>query len=376
MEESIFCLRLAPCHFQNNDFFHFTPSLYSSTKLYTKPNVRKNKSYTIVFKNFSVFSLGTMVVKPKQKKKKGNTKPLSAPIVKELTNLFQNKSQDFFILPNSEQIPPILNCITYQQEFLQSWSEKFYTPFSDRFSDEFRQTLCDSVKENIRIKFILRKFLHFWRSKHLKQVNTEDIVTLEIPSEPIQIVDWKTRQKYIYEKSTLLQDIFTKLQYHTGFFDQSIHPKNPLTNLPLTQSQMISVWNQFDPIPQKYILVSLFQTYKFNLHYFKLDQKIFLRLNALYKTMNQDCFDSKERLIDFIDLAYELENVRCFLLKYKNLLNEKPDHLHLQRWRTLCIRYYEAEIRYENNYDKKRDIHNKIWDNTIPLIREQKEVFN
>ncbi len=91
--------------------------------------------------------------------------------------------------------------------------------------------------------------------------------------------------------------------------------------------------------------------------------------------MHQSCYDSKERLLDFIDLAYELENIRCFLLKYKNLLNISPEHLHLQRWRNLCIRYYEAEIRHENNYDKKREIQNKIWDETIPLIREQKEVF-
>ncbi len=273
MEQSIFCLRSAPLQFPNNDFFHFTPSLYPSVKLYTKPNVRKNKSYTIIFKDFSVFSLGTMVVKPNKPKKKGNRKPLLAAVSKELTNLFQNQSQEFCILPNSDFIPPILNCITYQQEFLQSWSEKFYTPFSVRFSDEFRQSLCDCVKENIRIKFILRKFLHFWRSKHLKQVNTEDIVTLESPVQPIEIVDWKTRQKYVFEKSTLLQDIATKLYYHSGFFDQPIHPKNPLTNLPLTQSQMVSVWNQLQPIPQKYIIVSLFQSYRFNLHYFKLDQK-------------------------------------------------------------------------------------------------------
>lgn len=372
-------------------FDNILESRYSDycLSLYTKPvrrPSRKLKPYTIVFKDFfSNFSLGTMVVQPKKqnKKKKPNCKPIPPAITKELFNLFEQKSQDFFILPRTSQnekyyplLQNILNCITYQQDFLNSWSENFYIPFSVHYSDEFRQTLISFVKENLRIKSVLRKFLQFWRLKCLKQVNSEDIVTMEVPTEPIYIIDWKLRQKYVYEKNTLLQDITTKLFHHDGFFDRSIHPRNLLSNLPLTTSQMISVWNQLQPIPQKYLIVSLFQVYGFNMFYFKTDQKILLRLHALNKTMHQNCFFAKERLLDFIELAYQLEHVLCLYHKYSKLLNEQPEHLHLQRWRALCIRYYEAEIRFENDYERKRNIHNKIWDLCIPLMNEQQEVFS
>ena len=139
---------------------------------------------------------------------------------------------------------------------------------------------------------------------------------------------------------------------------------------------MISVWNQLQPIPQKYMIVSLFQNYNFNMYNFKTDQKILLRLNALHKTMAQNCYDSNERLLDFISLAFQIKNIPCFLDKFTKLLNESPEHEYLQRWKHLCIRYYEADIRYEENYEKKRDIQDHIiWNMTRFLIYKQSHVL-
>ena len=265
--------------------------------------------------------------------------------------------------------------------FVEGWKNSpFGSPDSwknglDSFwSPQLRDAIEDAVFLTQRYRFLFRKFLHHWRFKRLEKVNTTDILTGEPPLTPVHLVDWKLKRLWSFEATTLMRDITSRLYHHDGFFEEPLSPRNPYTNELLSPSQTISVWLQlsYSRIPASTPFTS-FRAARWNLKRFTAEQSIPLQLFAFRKTMKDlNHVDTYEKILDFIQVAYNNEAVDCYTQAYSHALRNYHNNELVRRWQHLCLKFYEAEIAFYNNLDKKELIQNKIWDETIRLLDKQK----
>jgi hypothetical protein len=220
------------------------------------------------------------------------------------------------------------------------------------------------------------KLLHHWRFKHLKIANTDDIVTMDPPKKPVYIVNWKSRTAHVFEASTLMRDITERLLHHDGVFEESAEPRNPFTNSPLTQAQMISLWNQISLYGiHTSTAFSAFRQARWNMQTFQTEYTAMLKLNALRKTMkNPDEYDYMDRMMDFIQYVYEAKSELCDVTLYKNAIRYKNGNSIVQGWQRLCTLYYESLILYTNNAERFKEINDRIFDRATVFMGRENEL--
>lgn len=227
-----------------------------------------------------------------------------------------------------------------------------------------------AVNTIVKYRFLFRILLHHMRVRKLTAVNTEDILTMEIPKRPVLIVDWQLRQKYVFEAYTLMKDITCRLMTNDGLFQNPQPPRNPLTNLPFTESQIISIWNSISLAGVAVSSVfALFRKARYNLRRFELENTTILKINALKRTLNDtSCYYYRERMIDFISFIYEEESVHCKIHMYRYCMTNYPNHPLLKQWASFCYKFYEADILFINMPTKLSSQKNAIIDLAVGLI--------
>jgi hypothetical protein len=230
--------------------------------------------------------------------------------------------------------------------------------------------LRKAVVQIMKARWLFRKLLHHYRTKKLTVANTEDIFTTEVPKRPVFIVDWVSKQRYVFEAHTLMRDLTCRLMHNDGLFEYPQQPRNPFTNQPLTQSQIISVWNS---ISSAGIYTSsafaLFRKARYSLGRYLVENSSYLKINALSKVMKDPtCYDFRDRLIDFITFAYDQESLDCKINAYHYAISNYPTHPLLKRWADACYKFHEATILYAASplvLNEKKD---DILDYTLDLI--------
>lgn len=228
----------------------------------------------------------------------------------------------------------------------------------------------------MKYRMAFRKLLHHMIFRKLAKANTEDLVTCEKPKKPVYITDWINRKIYIFEAQTLMKDITERLLHHDGFFEDTQEPRNPFTNLPLTYSQKISVWNSISvagiPVSSAF---TLFRHSRFLVKKFIYENIQFLRVNSLRKTLREaNSFDYRERMIDFIEHCYSVESADCSVHSFIHALSKYPNHRLIKQWARLCEKYYECEIIHAGNPDKITLIKETVLDETYDLLHLQREI--
>lgn len=227
-----------------------------------------------------------------------------------------------------------------------------------------------------KLRLAFMKLLHHWRYKHLQISNTEDIFTMEPPKKPVYIVNWKSKTAHVFEASTLMRDITERLLHHDGVFEESAEPRNPFNNIPLTQAQMISLWNQisFSGVPTS-TAFSAFRQVRWNLIQFQNEYAHMLKLNALRKTMNNPGhYDYIDRMIDFIHFVYDAKSEFCREYIYRYTLQNNRNHNLVRSWEILCKRYYEATILHVNNVETLSKITEEIFERATIFIARENEL--
>ncbi len=347
--------------------------------------------------------------KTKNKNKKNKDKPAKKRVIAKyaseamkITKSFGQPS--FYILP-TQNLPPGLLGQLFTIPFGPKLQQRWLTSYIQRYADEKKQQAADKkkfkfqppstpptyfssmppiqlVREHLekarKVRAALSKLVHVWRVKHLKAVNTEDIVTMEVPLKPVHIVDWAQKTTTVFEANTLMRDITTCLLHHDGFFEEPKEPRNPLTNLPLTQSQILSVWMQITKsgIPTSSVF-GQFRQARYSLQNFHLIYGTALRLHAFRDTMkNLLAYDSKECLFNFIDLASQVYRKKYSLTKLmRDLRSENPQLVcYFSKWRQRCMEHYEATLLYNNQPDTMKSIQKQVILKTRHLL-ENKEYF-
>ncbi len=245
------------------------------------------------------------------------------------------------------------------------------------FTESFFKTRQQLVRRCQSLRWIFRRFLHRWRSTRLEKPILEDIVTGSVPTRPVYIVDWARRTATPFEAATLHRDITERLQTHDGFFEDPQEPRNPLTNLPLTQAQQIAIWIS---ISQAGIPVSAsfteFRRVRWSLERFLLEYSTPLQLHAFKTTMrDMTHIDTHERILDFIEYAYDQESIDCSTTTYRWSLLHHPTHRILLKWRDLCQEFYEASILWCRTPNKCSQIQGAVLDRTVELLDQQRELM-
>jgi hypothetical protein len=235
-----------------------------------------------------------------------------------------------------------------------------------------------AVGRIMRVRFLFRKLLHHMRVRRLKVANLEDIVTMEPPKKRIELVDWQSKQKYLFEASTLMKDITCRLMTHDGFFENQQEPRNPFTNIPFTQSQAISVWNSISSagIPVS-VAFTAYRQSRYSLTKFALLHSTFIKLNALKETMKlTSSFSYKERMLDFISYCYEQEDLNFNMSAFTYCIYYYPNYPQIKRWSALCYKYYEAEILYSANPESFKKARDSVLDSSIHLLNSDSCIIN
>ena len=273
--------------------------------------------------------------------------------------------QQFNILPAhlfSQQVNRLLSFMTssvqQQRRYIIELMRFPYTTPDSQWSIDVRSIMKVHLHTITKTRYLFRVFLSHWRYKKLHDKNDDDIATLEPPKNPVHIIDWQTKSKYSFEATTLMRDITARLLNHDGFWDSPQAPRNPFTNLPLTLSQMISVWNQlsYARIPCSTAFTAYRQC-RWDMHRFTFEYATMTQLNALTHTMkNELSQDYRDRMLDFIEYVHDYMDIPCTTQLYRYSMIKHTGHLLFRKWAALCKRFYEYDIIYKHAADTRNSM--------------------
>jgi hypothetical protein len=289
------------------------------------------------------------------------------------TNTFSNGSLLSLCIPSVEQ----------QEWILQTWN---HTPFgkpndwtgSSFWSEEIIQELKKNIFNCQRLRGIFRRFLSRWRLSRFNKANEEDLFTCEVPKYPVEIVDWSSKQKWVFEGQSLMKDITNRLLHHDGCFEDPLAPRNPYTNLPLTAAQTISVYSQLMRYPvSASFAFTAYRASRLHLNSFRYEHRIYLSIHALRKTFDDIFFyETREKMLDFIEMAFDRQGAEVNIEAYEFVIKKFPLTEQIQKWKHLSEKYYELEIKYADFDTARAKAHDKLFVQTFPLLHQQEEIIN
>jgi hypothetical protein len=215
-----------------------------------------------------------------------------------------------------------------------------------------RSTEWNEVREIItklqKIYGILNRFIHQWRSKRiLKKVkNIEDVVTLEVPKYPVYILDYKRGCSFVYEALTLMKLIESRLLTSEYMFSNPLKSVNPLTNEPLSISQLYSVTHQLFSYGRYSWIIDRYRRFGFNLHLLEQEFSEALKLNAIRNYFTKEKDASWETVIEVFMLmadSYEYMKNDYITKNYiKGMIQYSRDDPHTVKWYRYAMEYYIA----------------------------------
>lgn len=327
-----------------------------------------------------------LLKKKKELAKKQKAKSKAKGKTSTYTCEWSFNSPKFHILPDSEFHPKIasllhmLSCSLKQQFIFLNLHKKIpsfaltHLGFDCLISPDIVRSLRCAVAKTKEFRVIFRPLVLKFLEKRLRSMNTEDPITCDPPIHPIYIVDWKNRCKWVYESKSIMMDITSRLSNHDGLFEDPQVPRNMLTNLPLTQSQIISVWNQLYRSPSRPSMVFTgFRQVRYSLPRFYNYYMRPLKVHALkqtFKDVNHE--DTKDRLLDFIDMIHAEANVPMYHASYSYVISNAIVCPLYTLWKMYCEAYYMIEILENSNgmIQMKQDL---LIQKAIPLTKRQGE---
>ena len=240
----------------------------------------------------------------------------------------------------------------------------------------FQKELQAALYKIQSIRWTLRKFLMQWLYKRLPSCTITDIVTLEPIQRPVHIIDWGSRHRYSFELQTIHRDCTESLSHGHGMFACPLRPKNPLTNLPLSLGQLISVWSSFTrgQIPLSSVVVN-YRSVEFNHGRFIEEYATPLSLICMKKCiLNPLDLDGGEYLYDFIESTFQYNSIPFttpFRTKLSSALYSHKDTEFLRKFRLKCVEYNYIVLTKKNLSAVQilQQLYS-VYKSCLPLIRE------
>ncbi len=293
-------------------------------------------------------------------------------------NLFDT----LFLPPVSTILNSVLSSVEQQEYILQTWSQPPFGKTKDWtgssfWSPEVFEDLKNAIFKINQLRFALRRFLNHWRLTRFNKTNEEDLFTCEVPKHPIQIVDWNSKQIWTFEAKSLMMDFTNRLLHHEGSFEEPQAPRNPYTNVNLTAGQTISVYAQMlkYAIPNSFPFTA-YRASHMNLNCFRFEHRIYLSINALRKTFEDiTYYETRDKILDFIAMAFDREEKEANVEAYHFVLRQYPNTDQLQKWKQLCLKYQEFEVKYADFDNARLKAQDKLFAQAQPLLQKQDEIL-
>lgn len=247
----------------------------------------------------------------------------------------------------------------------------------DRFRLEYiakAKKLLDLLLQNEQIRWKLRFFFTKIRIRRFARLNDTDPITLEPIKSAILIHSFQTRKTFVFESQSLSKHIHRQLLNHDGQIPRPSFPKNPLTNESFSLSQMIGILEQCKTFGHSSWAIEAFRACHYFLVSFRRLYVKSLRLHAFTNTLcNVLDFEAIDIVFDFIQSQHIDHGLPFQEQLYRWALRFIPYHDHIQKWRYVCKKWYEADIVVEDP-GRKQDILRDLSNKTFLLCRTPKDM--
>jgi len=275
----------------------------------------------------------------------------------------------YIFLMNQHTIPSILQQIRRDTVRIQTFppqSQLFTTPYdvTEAMLKQAKNIALVNTKVRNRMQTLARR----WKTRRLKQANTEDLLTGEQPKQCIRLRDYENRSEYVFEADTIHKDMYERLLHSYYTFPEPQAPRNPYTNELLTFTQFFNVMTQLYDVPGKKIhwaLDALFSC-SYDMSRFQNIMASRLRHSLIQRIMSNPTNEiGTEVLADFIEDCFEAtilltseEVIEYRIRLYRWAARNLATHHQLCRWRMACYKHQLQRI------------------NAIPPTLEQKDGLN
>lgn len=224
------------------------------------------------------------------------------------------------------------------------WVKSHLISLKDKEANEWKR-VSKIYLALFKIVKVMNKLVCFRRIKLCmqKQINVEDIVTMEVPKKPVYVINYPERCTYVYEAETMRRSINTRLLMSDWMFESPQYPINPLSNEPFTSGQLISIYNQMKAYGTFSWVFDRFKACGFNLKEFRLRFKQQLKLEAIESHFKNEPTNSKETIFDLFEanaINYGISDTS--IEKFKTFYNLYPNSTYNIRFKPLVMRYYIA----------------------------------
>lgn len=251
--------------------------------------------------------------------------------------------------------------------------------FGDQMRKEYlekAQVVLSLLHKNQDLRWKFKNFLTKVRVLRFKKVNEKDPITLDTFKQPVCVYSFHQRLTYRFEAETIAKHIHKRLLHNDGHIPTPISPRNPLTNEEFTLTQTMGLLQQCKELGHTTWPLEAFYACRFDLLSFSTVHMKPLRLHALHTTMTiptyWECIDT---LYDFIKSQHADHNVVFPMNVYKWAVNKAMDSERLQRWRKLCIKWYEVDILMEDEIIKEVYFQ-ELQKKTLPLCDSPTELID
>jgi len=308
------------------------------------------------------FSVGTTATRPAKKKKKVILKgDPAAPMNLEGTPFSRHR---WLILPNvSDECrvtigmagkTPIEILHTLHKQRIQLLKARTHSikPPAELIRWSYTPTLplinraIRIIQTNVWLRKCFGELARRWIVSKLVKKNDDDLFTGSPPENPITLIDFSGRCKYVFEPRTILRDIGSRLIINIcGRFPAPKLPRNPYTNIELTEGQFYSVYHQLrHERATNWMLEALYSS-QYNIERFKTDMYTKLRRTLIHNMFtNPNDSEGKIMLLDFIEDVHDGFERDFDNDLYTWAVNNAPQSKPIIEWRTACYKYNIQEL--------------------------------
>lgn len=223
-----------------------------------------------------------------------------------------------------------------------------------------------------KFKQMINRLIHQRRYRRCIQntVNTDDVVTMEIPKKPVYIVSLNYGHSYVYEASTLRKTINARLLHSDYMFVNVCEPLNLLSNEPFTYIQYISLYYQLKAYGMCSLTLELFKSCGFDLERFERRHSQHLKISAIDNHFKNEEDLVFETVYDYFTASADaLDIIEGYIAAFKRDFNFKRPTPYVKLWINITRRKYIAEAQFdsrelvvvERETDKLLNIIHKIY---------------
>jgi len=203
------------------------------------------------------------------------------------------------------------------------------------------------ARKNQRVRSAFESLARHWIRRRVRAGNEEDLLTGSPPANPIVLMDWNARRRYVFEPQTIFKDAVTRLQMsYCCVFPKPHFPRNPYTNTDMTAGQFFSVVKQLRAVGMTHWTLEALYSVEYNLHVFEKEMYLKLKNTILHNLFaNHQSIAGMEVVLEFIEDEHDAHQLRCNYDLYKWALEHAPLAPRIVAWRNLCRKHYKISNR-------------------------------